>query len=45
MSQHILTRKHRRFAEKAENWKELDDLLNQLGRPYRHGGKDNHSDL
>jgi len=31
--QHILSRKHRKFAEKADNWKELDLLLNQLARP------------
>jgi hypothetical protein len=33
--QHILSRKHRRFAEKSENWKELDSLLSQLGRPLK----------
>ena len=43
--QHILSRKHRRFAEKAENWADLDELLSQLGRPYRNGGRDMHSDL
>jgi len=33
--EHILSRKHRKFAEKNENWKELDALLSQLGRPLR----------
>lgn len=31
--EHILSRKHRKFAEKVENWKDLDALLNQLARP------------
>ncbi|KAB8293865.1 hypothetical protein EYC80_009344 [Monilinia laxa] len=31
--EHVLSRKHRRFAEKAENWRELDALLSQLVRP------------
>ncbi|KAH6679583.1 Dfp1/Him1, central region-domain-containing protein [Halenospora varia] len=35
--EHILSRKHRRFAEKPENWKELDDLLSKLTRPFREG--------
>lgn len=30
--QHILTRKHRKFAENTDNWLELDELLGQLGR-------------
>ncbi|KAF9876067.1 g1 s regulator [Colletotrichum karsti] len=30
--EHILTRKHRKFAENDDNWAELDDLLNQLER-------------
>lgn len=30
--QHILSRKHRKFAENADNWVELDDLLGQLKR-------------
>ncbi|KAF6821982.1 dfp1 him1 [Colletotrichum musicola] len=30
--QHILTRKHRKFAENDNNWGELDDLLSQLVR-------------
>lgn len=33
--EHVLSRKHRKFAEKVENWKELDALLNQLARPLR----------
>ncbi|EPE25576.1 BRCT [Glarea lozoyensis ATCC 20868] len=33
--EHILSRKHRKFAEKAENWKELDALLNKLVRPLK----------
>ncbi|QSZ36251.1 hypothetical protein DSL72_007377 [Monilinia vaccinii-corymbosi] len=31
--EHVLSRKHRRFAEKADNWRELDALLGQLVRP------------
>ncbi|KAM0124293.1 hypothetical protein ACHAP3_010434 [Botrytis cinerea] len=31
--EHVVSRKHRKFAEKLENWKELDALLNQLVRP------------
>ncbi|TDZ30326.1 Hsk1-interacting molecule 1 [Colletotrichum spinosum] len=30
--EHILTRKHRKFAENNNNWAELDELLYQLGR-------------
>lgn len=30
--QHILTRKHRKFAENEKNWEQLDDLLSQLKR-------------
>lgn len=33
--EHCQTRKHRRFADKSDNWKELDALLSQLGRPLR----------
>jgi len=33
--EHILSRKHRKFAERNENWKDLDDLLNTLTRPRR----------
>ncbi|TAQ84921.1 hypothetical protein B7494_g6738 [Chlorociboria aeruginascens] len=32
---HIQSRKHRKFAEKPGNWKELDALLGQLVRPSR----------
>ncbi|WYZ35577.1 hypothetical protein EsH8_X_000224 [Colletotrichum jinshuiense] len=34
--EHILTRKHRKFADNIDNWVELDDLLNQLGRAPKH---------
>ncbi|KAI1777401.1 Dfp1/Him1, central region-domain-containing protein [Hypoxylon cercidicola] len=30
--EHILSKKHRKFAEDDENWLELDDLLSQLER-------------
>lgn len=30
--QHILSRKHRKFAENTDNWVELDDLLSHLKR-------------
>ncbi|KAI9743025.1 MAG: hypothetical protein M1818_003320 [Claussenomyces sp. TS43310] len=33
--QHILSRKHRKFAERADNWRELDALLRQLERPIK----------
>ncbi|KAK0103481.1 hypothetical protein ONS95_005502 [Cadophora gregata] len=33
--EHVLSRKHRKFAEKPENWKELDALLSKLVRPLR----------
>ncbi|KAG9246926.1 Dfp1/Him1, central region-domain-containing protein [Calycina marina] len=33
--EHILSRKHRKFADRNENWKELDDLLSTLVRPLR----------
>ncbi|PBP23244.1 G1/S regulator [Diplocarpon rosae] len=35
--EHVLSRKHRKFAEKLENWQELDSLLGQLIRPLREG--------
>jgi len=35
VTQHILSRKHRRFAEKHENWRDLDALIRQLNRPLR----------
>jgi regulatory subunit for Cdc7p protein kinase len=30
--QHIVSRKHRKFAENDENWTQLDALLTQLER-------------
>jgi regulatory subunit for Cdc7p protein kinase len=42
ISQHVLSRKHRRFAEKVENWKELDALLSQLSRPLREAQEDDY---
>ncbi|KAL2069706.1 hypothetical protein VTL71DRAFT_14385 [Oculimacula yallundae] len=33
--EHILSRKHRKFAEKLENWHDLDRLLGKLVRPLR----------
>ncbi|KAB5566580.1 Dfp1/Him1, central region-domain-containing protein [Coniochaeta sp. 2T2.1] len=33
---HILTRKHRKFAEDKKNWAQLDDLLSQLSRRPRY---------
>ncbi|CZS96116.1 related to DBF4-regulatory subunit for Cdc7p protein kinase [Rhynchosporium graminicola] len=33
--EHVLSRKHRKFAEKLENWADLDALLNRLARPLR----------
>lgn len=35
LSQHIQSRKHRKFAVTADNWKELDALLGQLKRPHK----------
>ncbi|SMQ49791.1 unnamed protein product [Zymoseptoria tritici ST99CH_3D1] len=32
---HVLTRKHRKFALSDENWKDLDALLGQLKRPHK----------
>ncbi|KAK5166995.1 Cdc7p-Dbf4p kinase complex regulatory subunit [Saxophila tyrrhenica] len=32
---HVLSRKHRKFAMTQDNWKELDDLLVQLKRPHK----------
>lgn len=32
MLQHIVSRKHRRFAENNDNWAELDALLTDLRR-------------
>ncbi|KAI1859068.1 hypothetical protein JX265_010545 [Neoarthrinium moseri] len=33
---HILSRKHRKFADNPENWGELDELLSQLEREPKH---------
>ncbi|TQN72940.1 Hsk1-interacting molecule 1, partial [Colletotrichum shisoi] len=44
--EHILTRKHRKFAENIDNWAELDDLLGQLDRVpkySRHSHCDNYA--
>ncbi|KAI4276566.1 MAG: hypothetical protein LQ337_002396 [Flavoplaca oasis] len=37
---HILDRKHRKFALTQENWKDLDQLLAQLGRPIKEDFSD-----
>jgi regulatory subunit for Cdc7p protein kinase len=34
--EHILSRKHRKFAENDENWADLDSLLSQLKRMPKH---------
>jgi hypothetical protein len=34
-SQHIQSRKHRKFAITQDNWTELDALLVQLKRPHK----------
>ncbi|KAJ5290880.1 hypothetical protein N7478_000131 [Penicillium angulare] len=34
--EHTLTRKHRRFAQNASNWAELDALLHEIQRPLKH---------
>ncbi|KAK5113412.1 hypothetical protein LTR62_003512 [Meristemomyces frigidus] len=33
--EHVLSRKHRKFALTQDNWKELDELLSQLKRPHK----------
>ncbi|KAI9818831.1 MAG: hypothetical protein M1827_007652 [Pycnora praestabilis] len=33
--EHIISRKHRKFAVTSDNWAELDALLGHLGRPLR----------
>jgi regulatory subunit for Cdc7p protein kinase len=38
--QHIVSRKHRRFAEADENWTDLDRLLRRLERPLKHSDSD-----
>ncbi|KAK5679842.1 Cdc7p-Dbf4p kinase complex regulatory subunit [Elasticomyces elasticus] len=35
--EHCMSRKHRKFALSADNWKELDGLLSQLKRPHKAG--------
>jgi regulatory subunit for Cdc7p protein kinase len=35
LQQHIMTRKHRKFATTMSNWVELDALLYQLQRPLK----------
>ncbi|RDH36276.1 Dfp1/Him1, central region-domain-containing protein [Aspergillus welwitschiae] len=37
--EHIVTRKHRRFATNRANWAELDALLYQLERPVKSGAE------
>ena len=37
--QHILARKHRRFADNKDNWAQLDALLGQLKRLPLHSSK------
>ncbi|OAA74289.1 Regulatory subunit Dfp1/Him1, central region [Akanthomyces lecanii RCEF 1005] len=38
--EHILSRKHRKFAENNDNWTDLDALLSQLERPPRFASMD-----
>ncbi|EME49707.1 hypothetical protein DOTSEDRAFT_68476 [Dothistroma septosporum NZE10] len=33
--EHVVSRKHRKFAQTAENWAELDSLLFELKRPHK----------
>lgn len=33
-SQHVVSRKHVKFARTASNWTELDALLERIDRPY-----------
>ncbi|KAG6010909.1 hypothetical protein E4U21_002579 [Claviceps maximensis] len=42
--EHILTRKHRKFAENDDNWIELDLLLEQLKRTPKYAGTDSDED-
>lgn len=37
ISQHLLEKRHRKFATSREEWKELDSLLELLERPLRDG--------
>ncbi|PMB65287.1 Hsk1-interacting molecule 1 [Beauveria bassiana] len=38
--EHIVSRKHRKFAESGDNWTDLDALLSQLERPSRFPSMD-----
>ncbi|QPG97798.1 hypothetical protein C2857_006885 [Epichloe festucae Fl1] len=42
--EHILSRKHRKFAENSDNWTELDLLLEQLKRVPKYAGADSDED-
>ena len=42
--QHIVSRKHRRFADDDGNWKQLDALLGQLTRRERYRLDDDDDD-
>lgn len=44
-NEHVISRKHRRFAEKLDNWKALDELLTQLARPLRDRSHDTKSHI
>lgn len=40
VAQHIIGRKHRKFALTQENWKDLDRLLANLGRRLKEPDSD-----
>ncbi|KAG5980126.1 hypothetical protein E4U55_004376 [Claviceps digitariae] len=42
--EHIISRKHRKFAENDDNWTELDLLLEQLKRMPKYAGADSDED-
>ncbi|QUC21998.1 uncharacterized protein UV8b_06239 [Ustilaginoidea virens] len=42
--EHIMSRKHRKFADNDENWAELDHLLDQLKRMPKYGPGDSDDD-
>ncbi|KAG8423558.1 Cdc7p-Dbf4p kinase complex regulatory subunit [Metarhizium acridum] len=42
--EHILSRKHRKFAENDDNWTELDLLLEQLKRMPKYAGAESDND-
>ncbi|KAG6038954.1 hypothetical protein E4U41_003460 [Claviceps citrina] len=42
--EHIVSRKHRKFAENDDNWTELDLLLEQLKRMPKYAGTDSDDD-